>query len=309
MVGGAYAFSGPNPLFGLGRIAEAQSAEELLKAYAAKDSDTDNLPDWQEALYGTDPYNPESFRAGIMDGEAVAQGLVTPRVAVRPEEEPTDPESIPGIAAAPASLTDRFAQTLLRQYLANRGQNPPSQQEIVSFVNAGVANLTEESVSPARYAAADLRASSETLAAYAAQAEAVFAARTVSADKNELSYFADALKGDDAALAKIDAISDAYAAIAAGLITTPVPAEARQAHLAIANALAHLSETSGDMAAMQKDPVRALVGISLYDRYAEELVAAFANLNGIFAARQVAPTEGAAGYYIVKTARDAAASR
>ena len=88
-----------------------------------------------------------------------------------------------------------------------------------------------------------------------------------------------------------------------------MPAEARQAHLAIANALAHLSEASGDMAAMQTDPVRALVGISLYDRYAEELVAAFANLNGIFAARQVTIPEGSAGYYIVKTARDAAASR
>ena len=33
MIAGAYAFSGPNPLFGLGKIAEAKSSEELLKEY------------------------------------------------------------------------------------------------------------------------------------------------------------------------------------------------------------------------------------------------------------------------------------
>ncbi|MDP3402478.1 MAG: thrombospondin type 3 repeat-containing protein, partial [bacterium] len=113
MVGGTYLSTGPNPFFGLTRIVGAQSSEELLREYAAKDSDSDGLPDWQEALYGTDPFNPESFRVGILDGEAVAQGLIEPRVTVRAEKEPTNLDSIPGTVAAPSSLTDRFSQTLL----------------------------------------------------------------------------------------------------------------------------------------------------------------------------------------------------
>ena len=303
MVGGSYLFSGPTPW---GRVAEAQSAEELLRAYAAKDSDTDGLPDWQESLYGTDPNNPESFQSGIKDGEAVAQGLVQPRVAVRPEGESTDPSSIPGTAAAPASLTDRFAQTLLQQYLASRGENPPTQEEIVAFVKSGVADLATQSASADRYGNGDVVSSSGTLVAYVAQLESAFARNTVQTSKNELSYFSDAVDGDNGALAKISDVSDAYDNIARAVIATPVPPEARQAHLSIANALVHMSEISDDMAAMKSDPVRALMGIALYEQYARGLVGAFANLNGVLSARSVSVPEGSAGYYIVKTARDAA---
>lgn len=312
MIGGTYLSTGKNPFFGMTRIAGAQSSEELLREYAAKDSDTDGLPDWQESLYGTDPLNPESFKPGTKDGEAVAQGLIEPKVAVRADDEPADIASIPGVTAAPSSLTDRFAQTLLKQYLTNRGENPPSSAEIVAFVEAGISDLSAENASPARFALADVTVSGETgtaaLTAYAARVEAAFAQNTVSADRNELSYFSDALKDDAGALNRIKSVSGAYADIANALIAIPVPSEARQAHLAIANALMHMSDTSGDMAALKTDPLRALMGIGLYEKYADELIAAFTNLNGVFAARQVAIPEGNPGYYIVKTAGDAAAS-
>ncbi len=313
MVGSAYVFSGPNPFFGLGRIAEAQSSEELLKEYAAKDSDTDGLPDWQEALYGTDPLNAESFKAGTKDGDAVAQGLVEPKVAVRPEEEPTDLSSIPGTLPAANSVTDRFAQTLLKKYLLGRGETPPTSAEIVAFVTASIDDLANESTSPVTFKPSDVRAGSGTgtaaMTTYAAQMEAAFAANTVPADRNELSYFADAVKGDDSALKKIGDISKAYKNIASAIMKIQVPAEARQAHLAIANALMHMSETSGDMSMMETDPVRALMGIGLYERYANEVVAAFTNLSGIFVAQQVSIPSGTEGYFIVKTAADAAASK
>lgn len=309
LIAGAYSFSGTNPLFGA-RSASAQSAEELLKEYAAKDSDSDLLPDWQEALYGTDPLNPESFKAGILDGDAVAQGLIEPKVTVREDGGTTDISSIPGTSALPNSLTDRFAQTLLKQYLQNRGSTPPTNAEIVAFVEKGIANLSSESISSAKYAASDVRTTAETgtlaLTKYAGQVEAAFGNNTVSTSKNELSYFADALKGDASALRKIEDISDAYANIAAAMMKISVPTEARQAHLSIANALVHMSEINADMATLKSDPLRSLMGIGLYDRYAKELVGAFSNLSSIFSARQVSIPEGVEGYYIVKTSRDAA---
>lgn len=313
MVGGTFLSTGPNPFFGMTRIAGAQSSEELLREYAAKDSDTDGLPDWQEALYGTDPLNPESFKAGVKDGEAVAQGLIEPKVIVRPENEPIDPDTIPGTAGAPSSLTDRFAQTLLKQYLLNRTGTPPTQEEIVAFVQQGVAELSSETAGPDRYTLADVRVSgtngTAALVSYAAEMEQAFARNTVSADKNELSYFADALKGDNKALGKIEDISQAYADIAKALSSIAVPTEARQAHLTIMNALVHVSDTSSDMASMESDPLRALMGIGLYQKYATSLVSGFANLNAVFSARGVEIPSGSAGYYILKTAGDAAASQ
>jgi hypothetical protein len=311
MIGSAFAFSGPGAFFGLGRIAEAQSSEELLKEYAAKDTDTDGLPDWQEALYGTDPLNAESFKAGVKDGDAVAQGLVVPKVAVRPEEAPIDPDSISSIDTAPDSLTDRFSQTLLKQYLLNRGTTPPSQEEILAFVQDGVASLSAEVAAKEVYALKDVRSSGtsgvEALKAYAAQVDNAFGAHTVSAEKNELFYFSDAMKGDATALKKIKDIGEAYANIADALMDIPVPQEAQRSHLAIANSLMQMSEVAGHMASMEEDPLRALMGIGLYRQIAERFVVSFAGMDGIFSARQVTIPAGTDGSEFVQVAREAAA--
>lgn len=310
LIGGAYALSGPLPF---GNIVGAQSAEELLREYAALDSDFDGLPDWQEALYGTDPHNPESFQAGIRDGDAVAQGLIEPRVAVRPEQEPTDINSIPGTTAAPSSLTDRFAQMILTQYLENRGATPPTQAEIVTFISNGVDALVASNVAGDKYTRDQVQLRNEVgaaaLVSYAARVEEVFTQHTTPTSKHELAYFGDALKGDTDALETLEDIATAYTNLATALIATPAPSEAAQAHLSLANALAHLGEVTLFMTKLESDPIQALLGISLYETRARELVAAFANLNGVFSARQVSPVNGDAGYYIIKTARDAANSQ
>lgn len=308
LIAGAYAFSGPTPLFNLGRIAEAQSSEELLREYAVKDTDADGLPDWQEALYGTDPANPESFKAGVKDGEAVAQGLVQPKVVVRADGDTTDAGSIPGISALPDSITDRFAQALLTQYLRTRGDTPPTQEEIVAFVQKGVSELSSSSEDADRFTIADVRVTSETgreaLIAYAAKAEKAFADNTVPStisSRNELSYFQDAIRGNDGALTNIRALSAAYEDIAEALMAVPVPAEARQAHLSIANTLVHLSTMTEDMAALKTDPLRALLGIGLYEKYASRLKSGFANMHSVFSARQATLTEGQPGYEFYAT--------
>ena len=307
MVGGSYLLSGPTPW---GRIVEAESAEELLKAYAAKDTDTDGLPDWQESLYGTNPNDPESFQAGMKDGEAVAQGLVTPKVAVRPADEPTDIDSIPGKAAAPSSITDRFAQAFLSQYLNNRGERVPTVEEMNAFVEGGIADLLAEGGSPARYGTSDVAASpdssDEGLRAYVVAVERAFEANEIPGRKSELAHFSDALKGDTGALASIAAISREYAGIERDLMLVPVPAEFRQAHLAMANAFAHLSEASADLAAMDEDPVRALVGLSLYKQYPDDVLAGFANLYAILEARQISFAEGMPGFDAYTSAKEAA---
>ncbi len=310
LVVGAYAVSGPIPFLSTS-IVGAQSSAELLRAYAAKDSDSDGLQDWQEALYGTDPYNAQSFRAGINDGEAVAQGLIEPKVAVAPGPDPVDVSKIPGKDAGPNSVTDRFAQALFKQYVGTRGAVAASPEEIATFVEAGVADLTESSAAKDKYGASDVRVSAITGAAalrsYAVQVETAFAQNTVSADKNELSYFADAVRDDKTALAKISDISEAYANIAAALMQLSVPPETKHAHLRIANSLVHMSEVSADMATMETDPLRALLGIGLYSKYADGMVASFAALNSVFVNAGVTMTEGEPGYEIVKTAADGAA--
>ena len=312
MVGGSYALSGPVPFLGI-NVADAQTSAELLREYAAKDTDTDSLPDWQEALYGTDPYNAESFQAGIKDGEAVAQGLITPKVQVAAAPEATDLATVPGTAGSPNSLTDLFAQTLLKQYLTNRGETPPTNAEIADFVEEGIATLVKTSSPVDAYALKDIQTSGSTgplaMKAYLAAVENAFAVNTIPSEKNELLYFSDAMGGDATALPHIRDISGAYKDIAAAMLKIAVPTEARQSHLRIVNALMGMSTITADMGAMEGDPLRALMGIGLYERQANGMVDAFASLNAQLIASQVTVTEGESGYAIFKTARDGAAVR
>jgi len=299
MIGGAFAFSGNDPLFGLGRIAEAQSSEELLREYAAKDTDTDGLPDWQEALYGTDPLNPQSFKAGVQDGDAVAQGLIEPKVMVRAENEPTDPESIPGTKAAANSLTDRFAQTMMKQYLLNRGEKPPTQEEVLVFVKAGIADLEATTDVKAVYSLDDVENAPDSgtaaLKGYAARMERSLAAHNIRTEKNELAYFSDAMKGDTEALERIQEISDAYKASARALIDVPTPAGTKRAHLDFVNALMSMSSVTADMASLETDPLRALMGIGLYDTVARRSVVALSEMNSTFSTGGVFIPEGTEG--------------
>lgn len=49
---------------------------------SAKDSDGDGISDWQEVMYGTDPYNPDTDGDGLLDGLEVEYGT-----------DPFDPDS------------------------------------------------------------------------------------------------------------------------------------------------------------------------------------------------------------------------
>lgn len=308
LIGGAYVSSGPIPFFSL---VEAQSAEELLREYAARDTDGDGLPDWQEALYGTDPNNPQSAVPGVLDGDAVAQGLIQPKVATQEEEE-TDIDSIPGTIAAPNTLTDRFAQAFLTQYLQNRGANVPSQEEMLRFVEAGVSDLVSNANFPDTYSITDIKISSLSgksgLETYAAAAEKVFVTHRVAVEKNELMYFSDALRGDSSAISKITQIQKAYASIAKALVMVPVPTEARQAHLSLVNSLSHLSRVSGYMATIDTDPLQALIGIATHDTYTTRWIDSFVNLHNIFNAFNISPIEGVPGSSFIETARVSANS-
>ena len=301
LMGGAYALSGPIPFID---TVTAESSEALLRAYAAKDSDADGLQDWQETLYGTDPENPTSFRADLKDGEAANQGLLTPRSFESTNETSTD---FPSAAAAPSSLTERFAQKFLAQYLTTRGANPPTEEEMLSFIKEAVAELQATRAATTAFTSSEVMISNSTLESYASAAERAMRQNAVPADKTDLDYFALALEKDDAAsLAKLKSISGGYAAVAAGLMEVNVPQDAAAAHLGLCNALMRMSVATDDLAALTDDPIRALLGIGGYQQYEAELANAYARMHEVLAAGGAVIPEGTEGYAFMKAAEGAA---
>ncbi|MBU6370732.1 MAG: hypothetical protein KGH93_00905 [Patescibacteria group bacterium] len=64
------------------------------------DTDTDGLPDWEEALYGTDPHNPDTAGDGMTDGEKI--------------QESRDP-TLPNTAAIGMAPTNLFSTTTVAE--------------------------------------------------------------------------------------------------------------------------------------------------------------------------------------------------
>ncbi len=309
LVLGAYIASGRHvPVL----TVSAESTEEILKEYAAKDSDKDGLPDWQEALYGTDPENPNSVRADITDSQAVAQGLATPRYAGQsiPITAGGEPISVPGIVAAPDSLTEQFSRLFFENYLSTRGSEVPSAQASQQFVTSAVSELVASRSQVNAYSAEDIKVSGSgagALRAYAAVAESTILSRNPGHDAGTVAYFQDAVQKDDKeALKKVGEIGRAVESAAKALTLINVPSEAAAAHLTFVNAMAGLAKSTLDLAAFDTDPLRAMVGLGLYEQSVQEYGAAYKAVYQVFASAGVTLSAGEPGYEFYTFAQSAA---
>lgn len=282
---------------GNSREVSAQNAEELLRAYAERDTDSDGLPDWQEALYASDPTNPNSIDASMTDSAAVEAGLVKPRFESEEIPESTlDIDSVPGVTAAPNTVTDRFARLFFEQYFTLRGSEQPSTDELLAFIEDAVTELSETNQIPRAYSLADVKTSgsgSLALQAYAVGAERAFMLNAAGADRDAMYYFSQVMyKNDTSALTQLAALSRAYATSADTLIRVPAPRELSNVHLRLANALALIGTVTEDLAAVEDDPLRAFLVLEQYEQAIEELANTLVAYDSIYDAARLDITVG-----------------
>lgn len=307
IVGAYFAGRGPTKY---APVASAQGTNALLAALASKDSDGDGLPDWEEALYGTDPHKADTFGKGMTDAKAIAKGLIVPKITQ--EATSTDASAdIPSGLPATGSLTDQFGKALFAEYLQAAPSGAKlSQADMNTFLSGALGALNNSYPEQDAFAAGDIKVSgsgSAMLRAYATNAEAAFGANTVAADRSELTYFRDALQQNDPTLLKkVAEIGAAYAKISTALAKVAAPSEILQYHLALVNAFARLGVATSDMALVETDPLKSALGVSRYQQDAENMLRALANIARIFTSERVTLVSGENGYYFYKTAEDAA---
>ncbi len=296
LIGTAYVSSGPS--FLTANRVGAESTHDLLVSYASKDSDSDGLPDWQEALYGTDPQNAHSVNASLTDGEAVSQGLVAPKFK-NATTTPVDASIIPGPTAGPQTLTDQFGKELFGQYLKARGSGEPSSSDVATFVEQGVAQLKKNQATQNAFNQGQVRVSGtgpDALLAYAAAAEKIITRIDAGKSKDELGYFSDAVyKNDTASLTAVQKYAKDYATAGKALMDIPVPKELATSHLKLANSLMQVSESLSDMSALKTDPLRAMLGMATYKDTTAEGRSALTNIGQVFRAENAVPSEGTTG--------------
>ncbi|MFA5942380.1 MAG: hypothetical protein WC798_01790 [Candidatus Paceibacterota bacterium] len=306
LIVGAYLFARG---IGSPSTAEASAESALLKAIATKDSDADGLPDWEEALYGSDPRTIDSFNLGMTDGEAVARGLVVPKAIANIKVATSTAsgafiadDSLPP-APAEGTITAAFAKNFFTLYLAAKQANGGadlSEAEITDISDRALSSLSSSvTATPDFKSTSDLKISgsgADALRAFAVSAEAILLKNTSSATTSEINYLRYAVEGDDAvALSHIISIAKAYRNSAAGLSVLSVPAELAADDLALINAMARVSEITTDFARVETDPMATMLALQQYPQAVLALGTAFINIGRIYATASITLPAGSPG--------------
>jgi hypothetical protein len=277
-IGAAYAFSGPS-IFS-GNTVNAESTADVLKAYAAKDSDNDGLPDWEEALYGTDPKKAISNSFGILDGEAVQKGLLTPQTLknqLPKADTSADNITLPGVDPAAGSVTEQFSQEFLQAYTAASSDGKTlSASDTQALISKLLANIETRSakIYASNYTQISLHTStSVTVLQYADAVEQILRKDDLPKDASDPVAIMNALvvNQDETARPKLKTISTTYSQLTKDLLATPVPPTLVAQHLELIQAFDTLSKVTGSVVVYEKDPVGVLSSLSAFQPAATKM--------------------------------------
>lgn len=298
-------------------IAKASAESDLLQSIASKDSDGDGLPDWEEALYGTDPHLTDSFHLNMSDAEAVSRGLIVPKAIA---EVPSTATSSALVAAdglprpADDSMTAAFAKNFLSIYLSTKQANGGadlSQAEITDIANQTLASLSAAIMTAPDFKSKDdlsvVASNSDSLKSFAASAEAVLAANSTSATTSELVYLQAAVAEDDTeAVSRLALIAKGYRNAAIGLAALPVPDKLADDDLTLINSLMRISEIVNDFARIESDPLASMLALGQHPQAIFSLSVALLHISQIYSAAGITLSPGTPGASLVNLIPDLA---
>ncbi|CAN5708683.1 hypothetical protein BH11PAT2_BH11PAT2_08540 [soil metagenome] len=309
-IGVSYVISGPT-IFSH-NTANAESTQQLLAAYAAKDSDGDGLPDWQEALYGTDPNKAISNKFGIPDGEAAQKGLLTPtalkdQLPVAATTTVLTDADIPVPNAAPGSITDEFSKEFLQEYFQASNGQPMSADAQQTLLQSLIQNFSSKAAVKlsSKYSSVSVHTNPNTsITSYVSVIETTFQSRNISDLNGDPISLMHALlvDGDTTAGPKLMAISNAYGAMASDLRSTKVPPSMVTSHVALVKSLEELALSTSIVSNYKKDPLGTMGALSVYSASSKSFADSLTSIaNSILTNGE--PQDGQPGYLLVNIAR------
>jgi len=271
-------------------------------AVLAKDSDNDGLKDWEEQLWKTDPYNPDTDGDGTPDGLEIKQGrnplvagpndkldtgTITNKINTETEKDLTD--------------TDKFSRELFIKIIAAKNNNtPPTEADIQNFLNTTI-NKEVQAQQLNNFTSGDLNIDKtetpETIKTYGN----IIAAILTKKPKNKLEYEIIIMdraekNNDPAELKKLEPLVSEYKRIQNDLLSVTVPQSATSFHLALINSVAGMAYSITGMEYLLTDPIKSLPGVSSYSVNSQNFMASIRQFNQYFNSVGVSFSGGDAAY-------------
>lgn len=265
----------------------AQPAEE---PQGDRDSDRDGLPDWQEALYGSDMEKTDSDGDGALDGDEVRSGRDPSK------KGPNDQLAVIPNFATSSDDALGLKQEFYAQFLKNNGDilRETTIRELVGQIDPRMFGY--------RYNIVDLNITAsndkEALRAYGSAFGALIDTYTKKNGKNELEILRSAIpQKDSAALAELQLPAVNYRNFVADLRKIRVPSTAAKDHLAIVNSYDVVSRSLVAMIQLFRNPIIGQAAYQAYMKQTYHLIGAYSGIGTLLFKNGIVYQHGEPGYY------------
>ena len=266
------------------------AAQAQFNSIAQKDTDNDGLFDWEEALWDTDPKNPDTDGDGANDGDEVK--LKRNPLISGPDDALTDDflqkQVSPDSAKENLTQTQLFTRDLVNTYLKLKQSGQFTQENQTKLIDG----FTEEEISRAKKTEISAHTISELIienatgiipvSQYAQKIEFALGNNfRYSFVGEELALLKDILeKKDPRSVAVFSEAEKAYNNFAIALLSMKVPRDIAVSHVALINSSLVIAKSFSDIELSSADPLNALIGVK---RYSEEAFVFGGYLNDISA--------------------------
>ena len=236
-----------------------------------KDTDSDGVPDWEEALWGTDPNKADTDGNGTSDKAEIDQKKAT--LAKKNPDVTSD---------ASLTETESFSHELFASIAALKESGNLNDQSIQDLAQTISQNAGDKQIIADSYTTDDVKVSADTnqaLAAYQKAIVAVLHKYDGSGIGTELAIIDDSLSKDDKdKLGDLYAISKAYRNLAKDILATAVPPGIAASHLALANSANNIGIALSNTTEIYDNAIGGLIAISQYQAQSDAFTKALSEI-------------------------------
>lgn len=297
IVGSAFALKDVTLFGGRGTSESSLTAEGKATQQAfEKDSDNDGLKDWEEALYGTDPKNPDTRGHGLGDSKEIEKERASSTSAIGTNAK----------ATSTLTATDRFSRELFTKYLEAKRAG----QEITPELSASIAaDLTSKSYDQELppFDASILKTTPsvdpEFIRSYGNMVGSAISAPMPEGVSNELFILDKIMTNRGASpddLADASKLVDRYTVMRDKLVAMKIPAGAKEFHAQMVQAIELLRNAVVGIKSIDTDPIGALPKIALYEDGVSLLTASSFRFKKYFETEGIFFSEGEKGLILTR---------
>ncbi len=252
-----------------------QTTREIsLNELVNKDSDKDRVKDWEEELWGTDPYNPDTLGRGFGD------------LAEINKKRATLPKTATDTKNGNLTETDAFTQQLFASIMALKQDGSMTDETMSDVSSSIVENLKKEAEEKQYYALSDLKivpAGTSSVISYQKDMARVAKKYSNAGLGKEITALAKAVdKKDSGSLKGLDKTTTIYRHLLDETLSVTVPKNLAPNHLIIVNSYRNIIESLGNAEKIFSDPIVGLVEVARYRNSSNLLILSLAILGRYF---------------------------